>query len=125
MTGLNAVCSKKEWSMRKIVIPLLLLAAYPAAGFYKYQHEAVRRIEAARVVFEEIMNIEDKSIPRELLEKAYCIGIVPGLKQGGFVVGAKYGKGVLMCRQPGGGWTGPGTIRVEGGSFGLQINRRR
>ena len=45
--------------------------------------------------------------------------IVPGLKTGGFIVEAKYGNGVLMCRQTGGGW--PGTVRVEGGSVGFEI----
>ncbi|MEZ5351851.1 MAG: lipid-binding SYLF domain-containing protein [Bryobacteraceae bacterium] len=83
--------------------------------------EAVKRIEEARVVFNEIMTAGDKSIPLELFEKAHCVAIIPGLKKGGFLVGAKYGKGVLMCRRPGGGWTGPGTVRVEGGSVGLQI----
>lgn len=82
---------------------------------------AVERIGEARVVFEEIMNAGDRSIPKDLLEKAHCVAIIPGLKKGGFIVGAKYGKGVLMCRKPGGGWTGPGTVRIEGGSVGLQI----
>ena len=63
----------------------------------------------------------DKGIPQDLMDKANCVAIIPGLKQGGFIVGAKYGKGVLTCRKPKGGWKGPATVRVEGGSFGLQI----
>lgn len=83
--------------------------------------EAVKRIHDANVVLEEIMSVPDKGIPQDLLDKAHCVAVIPGLKQGGFIVGAKYGKGVLMCRKAHGGWKGPGTVRVEGGSFGLQI----
>jgi lipid-binding SYLF domain-containing protein len=58
-----------------------------------------------------------------LLDKAHCVVIVPGLKKGAFIVGAKYGKGCISCRKPGeaGGWSAPGTVRIEGGSFGLQF----
>ena len=59
---------------------------------------------------------------RILLEKAQCVVLVPGLKKGAFIVGAKYGKGFMLCRKPGGvGWSAPAAIRVEGGSFGFQI----
>jgi lipid-binding SYLF domain-containing protein len=60
-------------------------------------------------------------IPQDLLEKAQCIVIVPGLKKGAFIIGAKYGKGFLSCRAGSKGWSAPGTIRVEGGSVGFQI----
>ena len=56
----------------------------------------------------------------EILERAQCIGIVPNLKRAGFIVGGKYGKGILTCRTAK-GWSSPSTIRVEGGSVGLQI----
>ena len=47
---------------------------------------------------------------------------MPGLKKGAFILGAKYGKGFVSCRKAGGtGWTAPATVRVEGGSIGLQI----
>lgn len=68
------------------------------------------------------MQTADKAIPQGLLDRAQCIVVVPGLKKGAFIVGAKYGKGFLSCRKKSGtGWTAPGSIRVEGGSFGLQI----
>lgn len=99
---------------------LLLALAAAAAAWAK--HDVRERIESARVVFEEIMAAGDKSIPRDLLEKAHCVVIVPSLKKGGFIVGAQYGVGVASCRGPGGrGWTAPSTVRMEGGSFGLQI----
>lgn len=73
-------------------------------------------------MFEEIMGIKDKQIPQDLLDKAACAVLVPGLKKGAFVFGAKYGRGFVLCRKKSGpGWSAPGAVRVEGGSFGLQI----
>src|SRR5262249_38579749 len=85
--------------------------------------EPVRRLDEAAAVFSEVMAAPDKSIPEELLEKAHCIVIVPGLKTGAFIVGGKYGKGYLSCRRSsvGAGWSAPGTVRIEGGSVGFQI----
>jgi len=86
------------------------------------EDDATERIGDAKAVFDEIMSSQDKGIPRDLLAKAHCIVIVPAVKRGGFIVGAQYGKGVATCRQPDGtGWTGVSTVRMEGGSVGLQI----
>src|SRR5947199_2760685 len=87
------------------------------------ESEPVKRLDEAAAVFSEIMATPDKAIPQDLLEKAHCIVIVPGLKKGAFIVGGKYGKGYLSCRnnKSGVGWSAPGTVRVEGGSVGLQI----
>ena len=68
------------------------------------------------------MSAPDKGIPQDLLDKAHCIVIVPGLKQGAFIVGGKYGRGSVSCRAgEGHGWSAPGAVRVEGGSLGFQI----
>ena len=84
--------------------------------------DAPERLEAAAESLKEVMGIPDKSIPQDLLGRAQCLIIVPGLKKGAFIVGAKYGKGFVSCRREGGvGWSAPGSIRVEGGSFGFQI----
>jgi len=101
--------------------PLLALAVActPILGSEK---APVRRLEESTADFSEIMGAPDKGIPRDLLEKAHCIVIVPGLKKGAFVVGGEYGKGFLSCRNNrAGGWSAPAAVRMEGGSFGLQI----
>lgn len=99
----------------------LTLAVTPAILFAaKDSSDSFKRIDASSTVFNEIMSAPDKGIPQEILEKAQCIGIVPGLKRAGFIIGAKYGKGVLVCRT-GRGWSAPATVRIEGGSIGLQI----
>jgi len=73
-------------------------------------------------VFSEVMATPDKGIPQELLENAHCIVIVPELKTGAFIIGGKYGKGYMSCRNKRGpGWSAPATVRIEGGSVGFQI----
>src|SRR6267154_4636177 len=83
--------------------------------------DAPKRLDAAADVVTEIMASPDKGIPQDLLDKSECVVIVPGLKKGAFIIGGKYGKGFMSCRRAGAGWSAPGAIRVEGGSFGLQI----
>ena len=80
------------------------------------------RLKEATEVLNQIMSAPDKGIPRDLLNKAHCAVIVPGLKKAGFIVGGQYGKGFVNCRKAGGaGWSAPAAIRIEGGSVGLQI----
>jgi lipid-binding SYLF domain-containing protein len=80
------------------------------------------RLDDSASLFSEIMATSDKAIPQKLLDKAFCIVLVPGLKKGGFVLAAKYGRGFGLCRNEGGqGWGPPAAVRIEGGSFGLQI----
>jgi len=103
----------------KLIVAALLTVA-GTFGASDSQPEAFKRIHEATQVFKEIMSGKDSGIPHDLLDRAHCAVIVPGLKQGAFIVGAKYGKGVVMCRKASGGWRGPATVKVEGGSFGLQ-----
>ena len=86
------------------------------------KNKAVERCDNAARVLDEIMGAKDSAIPQDLLGKAQCVAIIPGVKKAGLGFGGKYGKGVLNCRGKGNkGWTGPSTVRIEGGSFGLQI----
>ena len=100
----------------------LIAAVTMGAGLLCAESDAPKRLAAATDAFKEVMGTPDKSIPQDLLNKAQCIVIVPGLKKGAFIVGAKYGKGFVSCRKKGApGWSAPGSLRVEGGSFGFQI----
>jgi lipid-binding SYLF domain-containing protein len=81
-----------------------------------------KRLVETNVVLNEMMKADDKGIPQDLLGQAQCVVVIPGLKKAGFVVGGAYGKGFAVCHKPGGtGWTAPASVRIEGGSFGLQI----
>src|SRR5262252_7372777 len=73
-----------------------------------------KRLNAAATSFKEVMGTPDKSIPGDLLTKAQCVIVVPGLKKGAFIVGAKYGRGFVSCRKNG-NWSAPGGVKVEGG----------
>lgn len=99
----------------------LIPVALCAASLGLAQEGASKRLAESVKVFREIMSISDKSVPQELLNKASCMVIVPGLKKGAFIVGAKYGRGFVSCRKGRVGWSAPAGVRVEGGSFGFQI----
>ncbi|QOY89677.1 lipid-binding SYLF domain-containing protein [Paludibaculum fermentans] len=103
----------------KQILGITLLAALPLMA---KEPPAVQRLDESAVVLSEIMGTPDKGIPQDLMEKAHCVVVVPGLKKGAFIVGGKYGKGFLSCRLVGRvGWSAPAAIRVEGGSVGFQI----
>lgn len=106
--------------MRTFLLPvaamILVTQQLPAAA----QKKVTGRLEESAIVLSEIMNSPDKGIPEDLLQKAHCAVVIPGMKKGAFIVGGQYGKGFLTCRKAG-GWSAPASIRVEGGSFGFQI----
>jgi lipid-binding SYLF domain-containing protein len=99
---------------------IVALALTPAFLFADGRSESAERITEATRIFHEIMSAPDKTIPHEILEKAQCVGIIPGVKKAAFIVGGKYGKGIMVCRTAH-GWSGPSTEIVEGGSVGFQI----
>ncbi len=81
------------------------------------------RIENAGRVMREILDVPD-DIPRGLLDKARCVVVVPSVLKAAFVVGAAYGRGVMVCRTGphyDGPWGAPSMFALEGGSFGFQI----
>lgn len=83
---------------------------------------AAERLDESAAVLKAIMDAPDQGIPQDLLEKANCAVIIPGVKKGAFIVGAKYGKGFMVCRNDNNrGWGAPAAVRMEGGSFGFQI----
>jgi len=101
---------------------MILAATLAIVPLIAEDSEPAKRLDEAAAVFGEIMAAPDKGIPEDMLANAHCIVIVPGLKTAAFLVGGKYGKGYLSCRNKSGiGWSAPGTVRIEGGSFGFQI----
>ncbi len=101
-------------------LPICLLLF--GVTLFAAEPKEIERVKEAANVFDEVMGIKERTIPQELLDRAECVVIIPGLKKAAFIFGAKYGKGVISCRPENGeGWSGPATVRVEGGSFGLQL----
>lgn len=108
--------------MRTILTATLAITPLVMIPLLANDNETEKRLDEASAVFSEIMATPDKGIPQDMLANAHCIVIVPGLKTAAFLVGAKYGKGYLSCRNKNGvGWSAPGTVRIEGGSVGFQM----
>lgn len=109
--------------MRTTLVALISVAAVvaPALAAEK-QAKVTDRLDAAVDVLRDMTQMKDKGIPQDLLNKAQCIVIIPGMKKGGFIVGAQYGAGFAVCRHSNGhGWSGPASIKSIGGSVGFQI----
>src|SRR6202167_1808861 len=82
--------------------------------------KAADRVQAAADVLNEIQAAPDAGIPQEVLGSAECVAVLPSMLNGGFNVGANYGRGLASCRTPK-GWSAPAFFVVTGGSFGFQI----
>jgi lipid-binding SYLF domain-containing protein len=100
---------------------LAVLSGWALAGPARAQVKEGRRLEACREVLEELLSGKE-SIPRELLDKAECVAVIPSAKKFAIGVGGRYGKGAVACRARGrGAWGAPLMISIGGGSLGLQI----
>src|SRR5271155_4097690 len=110
--------------MHKTLVTLLVVAGSMSTAAFAADREIKvdDRLDASADTLIDMMRAADKGIPQDLLDKARCVVVVPGMKKAGFIFGAKYGRGFATCRRPGGsGWSAPAAMRVEGGSVGFQI----
>ena len=82
--------------------------------------DATRHASEASEVFTEIMNVREKAIPQELLDKAEAIAVFPDVIKAAFIIGGKGGQGVIS-RRTRNGWSAPAFFNLGGGSFGAQI----
>ena len=83
---------------------------------------ADRLWESSKVV-DELVKAPDSDIPKELLKKAECIAVIPGLKKAAIGFGGELGKGAVSCKKDGGKgpFGAPALISLTGGSFGFQL----
>jgi len=110
--------------MRKTLVAILAIAGSISTAAFAADREIKvdDRLDASADTLRDMMRASDKGIPQDLLNKAKCVVVVPGMKKAGFIFGAKYGRGFAVCRRSGGsGWSAPAAMRVEGGSVGFQI----
>jgi len=119
------MCQSKQKNRIKLsamIVALCLTLASSAQAQSKDAKklsEATKNAQEASDTFTEIMNVPDKGIPRDLLDKAEAIGVFEVFKAG-FIVGGRSGHGV-SSRRVKGGWSAPAFYNLNGGSFGLQI----
>src|ERR1039457_1783192 len=108
----------------KKIMSLLLMSLIGLVGALAWagsaREDTVDRMQKSVDVLHSIMATPDKGIPEEVLNGAKCMVVVPNLVKGGFVFGAKHGRGVATCRTAS-GWSAPAFVSVGGGSWGLQI----
>jgi SH3 domain-containing YSC84-like protein 1 len=76
-------------------------------------------------VFSELMSGKDRSVPKELMENAKCVVVIPDMMKGALGFGARWGSGVMSCRDGQGGWTAPIFVSLKGGSWGFQIGAEK
>src|ERR1700681_4025670 len=106
--------------MKKVMFVLAILSLGTLCWAGSARQDATERLDNATSVMHEIMGMPDKGVPEEVLEHAKCVAVIPHMVKGGFVFGAKGGKGVATCRTRN-GWSAPAFITISGGSWGLQI----
>ena len=87
---------------------------------YGEQAQIIERLRNAGTDLKQLMNAPDSAIPSEVLADAKCVGVVPDMVKGGFVIGANHGRGVATCRT-GSGWSQPAFFAITGGTWGAQI----
>jgi lipid-binding SYLF domain-containing protein len=108
----------------KKIMPVVLMSLLGMVGTYAFagsaREDSVDRLQNSVDVLHAIMAAPDKGIPEEVLASAKCILVVPDLIKGGFIFGAKHGRGVATCRTAR-GWSAPAFVSIGGGSWGLQI----
>ncbi|MBN2317527.1 MAG: lipid-binding SYLF domain-containing protein [Acidobacteria bacterium] len=107
--------------MKKLL--LLAIIASLNTSLLSAASEVHDRVVRSAIVLKEIVQAPDRNIPKDLLDKCSCVAVIPGMKKGGFIFGASYGKGVISCRTENGDgpWSAPTMLQITGGSFGLQI----
>ena len=86
----------------------------------KKARDAAKQSAKAARVFEQIMATREKSIPRDLLQRAEAVAVFPGVLKAGFILGGRGGSGVISRRVKD-GWSAPAFFDLTGGSIGLQI----
>src|SRR6202521_1076981 len=97
--------------MRKTLVAVLAIAGSMSTAAFAADREIKvdDRLNASADTLTDMMRAADKGIPQDLIDKAHCVVVVPGMKKAGFIFGAKYGRGFAACRRSGGaGWGAPG-----------------
>ncbi len=109
--------------MKKLMVAAACLSLVAGAVYARQLNKEQKRLEECGTVLQEVLNIPD-NIPHDLLAKAECVIVIPGVKKLAFGVGADFGRGAMVCRTGEhfrGPWGAPAMYALEGGSVGFQI----
>jgi lipid-binding SYLF domain-containing protein len=111
----------KRWAV--VMIGILAFAPVTFARSHSGAKNEENRIANSSAVMGEILNVPD-DIPRDLLDKARCVVVIPSVLKAAFIIGGDYGRGTMVCRTGksfSGPWGAPAMYALEGGSIGFQI----
>ena len=107
-------------TMKRIFSAVVLFAILATSTADAATREEKRVGDAADVI-EQLLRIPERSIPPQLLSRAYAVAVIPNVVKAAFGLGARRGKGVLLVRQGNNSWSNPAFVTLTGGSVGWQI----
>jgi lipid-binding SYLF domain-containing protein len=105
---------------KAVALLICLIASHCIGVSLQAQMQEDSTVRSAISVLNEIMMVPASSIPQGMLYEAHAVAIIPNVLKGGFVIGARHGKGVLLVRDQTGGWHAPVFINLTGGNIGWQ-----
>ena len=108
-----------RWSCIGAAALAVTLAA-PAGVAHAVDAERAR-VEQAAQVLSELARADDSRIPAALLDRARAIAVVPHVVRGAFIVGGRWGKGLVAARDAAGRWGPTAFVDLSGASVGFQI----
>jgi lipid-binding SYLF domain-containing protein len=110
-------------AMKRIIITMVIFSTLLATALSAAEADTAGlvKVDDSVEVLEQTLSIPESGIPPALLRNAEGIAIIPGVIKAGFILGGRYGKGILVVRQEDGSWSNPVFITVAGGSVGWQI----
>lgn len=109
--------------MKNLLALVLAMSLLPLSALAVDNEKEADRVKEAGTVLKEILDIPD-DIPKDLVDKAECVIVLPSVKKAAFGVGVSYGRGVMTCRSGQhytGSWTAPALYALEGGNIGFQL----
>jgi lipid-binding SYLF domain-containing protein len=108
--------------MKSIRLPLLaglLVVAFAGARLVAGNRD-LSTVESGIEVLRNLSNIPAHRIPPALMQDARAVAIIPHVVKAGLVVDHRFGRGMVMVRQPNGGWGDPIFVDIEGSGIGVE-----
>lgn len=110
---------KRSGVITKLVLAAMLVVMFATASFAEAAH--ARRIKLSAALLEKMANEGDSETFKDSIKSCKAVAIFPSLVKAGLGIGGMSGEGIVLVRDPKGGWKGPSYVSLVGGSFGLQI----
>jgi lipid-binding SYLF domain-containing protein len=109
--------------MRSVLLTFTAVIAFALPVRAQLDDKVADRLYESSKVLDELVQAPDGGVPKDLLQKAECVAVIPAVKKAALGVGGNYGRGVVACKKDGGKgpWGAPSMISLSGGSFGFQL----